>query len=583
MERRLAAILAADVVGYTSLMGEDEAGTLERLTGLRQHVLEPLIADHGGRIVKLMGDGMLVEFASVVGAVSCAVAWQDGVAKDNVVAEDASALRFRIGINLGDVIVEGDDIFGDGVNLAARLEGLAEPGGICLSDDAYRQAKGKVAAEFEDLGEQSLKNVAEPVRVCKFVTKETASQDFSAGTATLPLPDKPSLAVLPFQNLSGDPGQEYFADGITEDIITALSRINWFFVIARNSTFTYKDRRVDVQQVGRELGVRYVLEGSVRKAGNRIRITALLVDGETRKHIWAEKYDRELEDVFDVQDEITENIAGALEPQLAVAEGVRARRKSSRNLDAWDLVIQAMAKIGEFSESGSREALDLLDRAVEIDPTYAKAHSQKAWTTAWRTNQGWEDAASAIPAATDAANRALRIDPDDPWAYIALLFVAANKHDGPGMLSAASKAIELNPNFALAYSFLGAAHALTGNGAQSFELIEKARRLSPRDTFRIEFDVHTCMAYFQIGDYQNAALFAAKALEPKPDHLYPHFMLAASYAHLGSLEEAQAEISKITELLPGCSLTLAGERCVYATENERARFVDGLRKAGMPE
>ena len=398
-----------------------------------------------------------------------------------------------------------------------------------------------------------------------------------------PLPDKPSLAVLPFQNMSSDPEQEYFADGISEDIITELCRIGWLFVIAHNTTLSYKGQTVDVRQVARELGVRYVLEGSVRKAGRRLRINALLVDGESGKQIWAEKYDRDLEDVFEVQDEITESIAGALEPRLATAESVRARQKAVPSLDAWDLVIQAMAKIGEFSKSASDEAIALLDRAIEVDPAYAKAYSQKAWTISWRTMQGWEDAEHAIPAAMEAAESALRFDPDDPWAYIALFFVAANRHEGPRMISTASKAIELNPNFALAHSFLGAALALTGNGAEAFRWIEKARRLSPRDTFRIEFDVHAGAAHFQTGDYRRAAEFFSKALEPKPDHLYPHLFLAASHAHLGALEDARNQIDKILRLAPEYSLALAEERCVYTEPDEKARFLDGLRKAGLPE
>jgi adenylate cyclase len=326
LERRLAAILAADAVGYTSLMGADEAGTLRRFTELRQDVLEPLIAEHRGRVVKLMGDGFLVEFASVVDALTCALAWQAGVAGHQATAADDQRFDFRIGINLGDVIVDGDDIHGDGVNVASRLEGLAEPGGICLSDDAYRQVRGKAEAAFEDLGEQALKNVAEPVRVYRVKTAAHITAEARPAGDALALPDKPSIAVLPFDNMSGDDEQEYFADGITEDLITALSKIRWFFVIARNSTFTYKGQAVEVTQVARDLGVRYVIEGSVRKAGNRVRITAQLIDATTGRHVWAERYDRLIEDIFELQDEMTQTIVGAVEPELSAAERENAVR-----------------------------------------------------------------------------------------------------------------------------------------------------------------------------------------------------------------------------------------------------------------
>jgi TolB-like protein/Tfp pilus assembly protein PilF len=563
-------------------MGDDEVHTHQHLTNVREQILKPIIAHHRGRIVKLMGDGLLVEFASVVDAVACGLDWQEAVAEHEGQSEIDARLRFRIGLNLGDVIVEGDDIYGEGVNIAARLETLAQPGGICLSVDAYRQAKGKIDAQFEDMGDRELKNVAERVRVYRIVSERIAPMEATSRSPALPLPDKPSVAVLPFQNKSGYPEQEYFADGISEDIITALSRISWLFVIARNTMLTYKGQAVNAREVARELGVRYVLEGSVRQARDKLRITALLMDCETGKQIWAEKYDRNLEDVFEIQDEITENIAGALEPQLALAEDIRAKRKTEQNLDAWDLVIRAMVKLGEFSKTGSAQALTFLDRAIEIDPTYARAYSQKAWTLAWRIHQGWEDIGLMLPESVHAAETALRYDPDDPWAYIALVFVAGAEHDGEKMLSTARKAIELNPNFALAHSFLGAALALSGNGADAFQWIEKARRLSPRDIFRMEFDVHTSMAYFQLGDYDNAAKFATKARESKPDHLYPYLLQAASYAHMGALEAARDVMSKILRLEPEYSLALAEERCVFTSLAERVRFVDGLRKAGLP-
>jgi adenylate cyclase len=571
------------------MMAANEARTLAALKQHRETVFDPAVAVHGGRIVKLVGDGTLVEFSSVVDAVNCALAVQQTLSAENSSAETHIALR--IGINLGDIIVDGDDIYGDGVNVAARLEQLADPGGICIASTVNDSLVGKIDVDFIDGGNVTAKNIDRPIHIWKW--QSGSATDYSKiklvpGTALvpprlLPIADKPSLAVLPFANLSGNDEQKYFADGITEDIITTLSRIGWFFVIARNSTFTYRGRAVDVRQIARELGVRYILEGSVRKAGNRIRITGQLVEGETGKHLWAEKYDRNLEDVFEVQDEITANIAGALEPQLAAAENIRAQRKTEQNLDAWDLLVQAMAKIAEFSKAGSGEALDFLDRAIAVDPSYGRAYGQKALALTWRVLQGWEDADTVLPASIKAVEDAIRYDPDEPWAYIAWFFIALIKHDGKLMLSSASKAIELNPNFALAHSFLGAAHALNGMGAEAFQWIERARQLSPKDVFRIEFDVHTGFAHFQLAEYEKAAEFVEAALAPKPDHLYPRLLLAATYAHLDRMDSAATEISKVLRLEPHYSLAYADENCVYVTVDEKARFLDGLRKAGLPE
>ena len=572
------------------MMAANEVSTLTALKRHRATVFDPAVAVHGGRIVKLVGDGTLVEFSSVVDAVNCALAIQQAPPEEVSSADTQIALR--IGINLGDVIVDGDDIYGDGVNVAARLEQLADPGGICIASVVKDSLIGKIDVNFIDGGNVTAKNIDRPIPIHKWRSETTADdatiKPVSAGASLVPsalppIADKPSLAVLPFANLSGNDEQQYFADGITEDIITTLSRIGWFFVIARNSTFSYRGRAVDVREIARELGVRYILEGSVRKAGNRIRITGLLVEGETGKHLWAEKYDRNLEDVFEVQDEITANIAGALEPQLAAAENIRSLRKTELDLDAWDLVVQAMARIAEFSKTGSGEALGFLDRAIAIDPSYGRAYGQKALALTWRVLQGWEDADTVLPASIRAVEDAIRFDPDDPWAYIARFFIALIKHDGKLMLVSASKAIELNPNFALAYSFLGVAHALNGMGAAAFQYIERARKLSPKDVFRIEFDVHTGYAHFQLAEYEKAAEFVEAALAPKPDHLYPHLLLAASYAHLDRLDSARAEIAKILSLESHYSLAYAAENCVYVTADDKARFLGGLRKAGLPE
>jgi adenylate cyclase len=367
VERRLTAILAADVVGYSRLMGLDEAGTLARLRTHRRELFDPEIAEHKGRIVKTTGDGILIEFPSVVEAVSCAVAVQQGMAERNVSIQEDQRIVFRVGVNLGDIIVEGDDIHGDGVNVAARLEGIAEPGGICVSGIVHDQVRDKLDLAFDDLGDQELKNIARPLRVysVRLGTVETVPDDSSVKpTPTLALPDKPSIAVLPFQNMSGDPEQEYFADGMVEEIITALSRIRWLFVIARNSTFTYKGQSPDVKQVGRELGVRYVLKGSVRKGGDRVRITGQLIDAVTGTHLWADRFDGSLEDVFDLQDKVASSVAGVIEPTLQVAETARSVGRATNDLTAYDLYLRAYAMV--FS-SGARfaDALILMEQAIE--------------------------------------------------------------------------------------------------------------------------------------------------------------------------------------------------------------------------
>jgi adenylate cyclase len=373
VERRLAAILAGDVAGYSRLMGADEEAALESLNAHRREFLEPKIAEHRGRIVKRTGDGVLVEFASAVDAGRCAVEIQRGMIERNRPVSPGKRMELRIGVHVGDIIIEEGDIFGDGVNIASRLESIAEPGGICISDDAYRQVRDRLDIIFEDTGEQHLKNIARPVRVYRI--KIGAPNTTQPAAAALALPDKPSIAVLPFQNMSGDPEQDYFADGMVEDIITGLSRISWLFVIARNSTFTYKGRAVEVKQVGRELGVRYVLEGSVRKAADRVRITGQLIDVATGAHVWAERYDRKYDDIFALQDEITLAVLGAIEPRLRLAEVDRARRKRPDSLDAYDLVLRALPDVYSRMPEESKRALDLLERALALDPDYALAHA----------------------------------------------------------------------------------------------------------------------------------------------------------------------------------------------------------------
>jgi TolB-like protein len=379
--RRLAAILAADIAGYSRLMGTDEVGTVQ---ALREHrsAADLLIAKHHGRVVKTTGDGVLIEFGSVVGAVECALALQRLVAERNAAVATERLMEWRIGIHIGDVLIEGEDILGDGVNIAARLEGIAEPGGICISDDAFRQVRGKIEAEFADMGEQSLKNIARPLRVYSVGSSPTAKQP-------LPLPDKPSLAVLPFQNLTGDAEQEYFVDGMVEEITTAIARLAWLFVIARNSAFTYKGKPVDVKEVAQELGVRYVLEGSVRKAGNRVRMTGQLIDTATGAHIWADRFDGALDDIFELQDQVASNVAGAIEPKLRQSEIERANRRPTANLTAYDLYLRALAQCYRYTEEGSAEAVVLARQALAVDPSYAPAAAMVGWCRTLQRVQGW--------------------------------------------------------------------------------------------------------------------------------------------------------------------------------------------------
>ena len=414
VERRLAAILAADVAGYSRLMGADEEGTHERLRAHLAQLVDPKIREHRGRTVKNTGDGLLAEFPSVVDAVRCAAEIQRGMIDREPEVPEQWRIMFRIGINLGDVISEEHDIFGDGVNVAARLEALAEPGGICLSRVVRDQVRDKLDYTFEDLGEQQVKNIARPVRVYR-VRDTSAGKSPIAPAPALPLPEKPSIAVLPFANMSGDPEQDYFADGMVEEIITALSRIRWLFVIARNSTFTYKGQAVDVKQVGRELGVRYILEGSVRKGGNRVRITAQLIDATNGTHLWADRFDGSLEDVFELQDEVATNVAGVIEPALQAAETQRSANRPTNDLSAYDLYLRALAAFYQLTKERIFEALSLLEQAIAIDPHYGPALSWAAICHVLLVRDGWAEAPeTSRRKAGDLARQALQVGENDP-------------------------------------------------------------------------------------------------------------------------------------------------------------------------
>ena len=590
MERRLAAILAADVVSYTALMGADETGTLRRLTALRQDFLEPLVGEHHGRVVKLMGDGLLVEFASVVDAVVCALAWQDGVAQREAAAEEHKRLQFRIGINLGDVIVEGEDIHGDGVNIAARLESFAEPGGICLSGDAYRQAKGWVEAEFQDLGKQTLKNVAELVHIYGVVLNGLPSLAIGSETRGLSTPKKPSVAVLPFNNISADPEQEYFSDGITEDIITELSRFRSLFVIARNSSFHFKGESPKIQDIGRELGVHYVVEGSVRKAGRRVRVSAQLVEAAGGTHLWAEKYDRDLEDIFAVQDELVRTIVSTVGGRIEDAHKTRAERLNETSSRAYDLYLRARAAQDRNTKEDYKLAQDYLERAVALDPSFARAHENLSlvhfmqWMTHWA-----DDREAAFSASMKAAKQALALDPADSAVYSRLGTLFMNRREFEESGRNFRKAVALNPNDSQAMALFGVYLTAIGEAEQAIEQFCQAMRLNPFEPNWFRWS--RGMAYFTAGRYEEAIADLTSLNAPINE---ARGWLAASYAHAGHIAQARATLEDFLRIGEQEMSVFPGRRLraweaywhgaiEYRSEEYFKHLYDGLRKAGMQD
>jgi TolB-like protein/class 3 adenylate cyclase len=571
--RRLAAILAADIAGYSRLMGLDEAGTVQ---ALREHraAADPIIGERGGRIVKTTGDGVLIEFGSVVGAVECALALQYLAAERNAAVPSDRRMEWRIGVHLGDVLIEGEDILGDGVNIAARLEGIAEPGGICVSEDAFRQVRGKVEAEFADLGEQSLKNIARPLRVYRVGWAPASSQPISA-SATLPLPDKPSIAVLPFANMSGDPEQEYFADGMVEEIITALSRIRWLFVIARNSSFTYKGQAADVKQVGRELGVRYVLEGSVRKGGNRIRITAQLIDATNGAHLWADRFDGPLEDVFDLQDKVASNVAGVIEPALQAAETARSANRPTTDLTAYDLYLRAYAMYVSSARQ-IPEALRLMEQAIARDPRYGPA---LAWAAlcCFRviTDGRSEDPAADRVKGVDFARRALEVAGDDPAVLAnSAIALAYFGEDIGAMLALVDRALALNPNFARGWSASGNLRLYEGQPDIAIEHIETSLRLSPRARIGSSLALIGA-AHLASRRFNEAVPKLILAIQEDPSLPMPYRALAACYAHMGRLNDAREVVTKLRAITP---IVIPDAGFVRNPEH-RELFLSGLRLA----
>jgi adenylate cyclase len=579
VERRLTAVLAADVVGYSRLMERDEHGTHERVQVHRKELVEPLIAEHRGRVVKLTGDGALCEFHSIVDAVACAMQIQQGMLERERDIPEEQRIRFRIGVNIGDIIVDPDgDIYGGGVNVAARLEGIAQPGGICISGTAYDHLQGKIDCSFEDLGERAVKNIERPVRVYR-VTPSGARAPQQ--TIELTPPDRPSIAVLPFNNMSADPDQEFFGDGITEDITTALCRLKGFFVIARNTMFNYKGRSVDVRAVGRELGVRYVLEGSVRKAGDRVRVTAQLLEATTGSHLWAERYDRHIEDIFAIQDEITINVVGRIGPELLAAEHVRVSRKPPHSLDAWECVIRALFQSSQQSDEGTRDALALLDRAIIEDPEYAQALGMKAWIIIFRAFQGWEDMGQALAQAELLIAGAIAADNDEPWPYLAQGMVGFATRDNRLAMTALTRAVALNPNSVNAHGLLGIAHAFGGRSSEAITCIDYAMRLSPRDTFLSDFQLYYAFAHFQGARYELGLESAQQSHRLRPGHPYPLLIGAACAGLLGDIGFATTLVHDLKAILPIVSTSWVEATSPYVQAEDRARLVEGLSRAGL--
>ena len=586
MQRRLTTILAADVVGYSRLMAADEAGTLAALKTHRRELVAPKTDEYGGRTVKLMGDGTLMEFASVVDAVRFAVDVQRTMAVRNAVVPENRQIIYRMGINIGDIIVDGDDIYGDGVNVAARLEALSEPGGICVSRTVFNHVQGKVDTAFEDLGAREVKNIPKQVQVYRVLLEDIADArpDFEARSEALALPDKPSIAVLPFDNMSGDPEQEYLADGITEDLITALSKIRWFFVIARNSTYTYKGEAVEVTQVAKDLGVRYVLEGSVRKAGNRVRVTAQLIDATTGHHVWAERYDREIEDIFDLQDEMSQTIVGAVEPELSAAERERALSKPPENLDAWESYQRGLWHMWSGERDGHLPALNLLKRATDLDPSFAPAYAYRSYVHYRNVILGWtEDTQRDLEEGMTLAKKALALDDKDPVAYFAVgrIHMMQGQHDDS--IASLETAIELNPSFAQAYHGLGMALTLAGRLDDAKEALIMSERLSPRDPINWASTAVHALACILSRDYEEAVHWARKTIQnPRSTGYWPQAVLAAALAHLGQMDEARAAVTEALEAKPDLSLTYLEKTLPTKEPDGLEPYLDGLRKAGLP-
>ncbi len=575
--RKLTAILHADVAGYSRLSGEDEEGTHRRLSACREQIAAA-IERHGGRVVHWAGDAVLADFATASTALTSAADIQQELGSRNQELPERQQIQFRIGINLGEVIVDRNDIFGDGVNIAARLQGLAEPGGVCISESVRMAVGSKLPFAYEFLGEQSLKNIAEPVRAYRVLLEGRRAVERPAA----PRVGKPSIAVLPFENMSGDPEQEYFADGVTEEIITTLSRIRWFFVIARNSTFSYKGRAVDVRQVAKDLGVRYVVQGSVRRAGSRVRVAAQLIDGATGTQVWANRYERAFDDVFAMQDELTQSIVGALEPELGKAERERARAKRPEHVDAWDLYQQGLWHLYHYTKEDLEEAREFFRRAIALDPGLGAAFAALAESYYFSVVYGHsstpkEDRSAALLA----ARTAVELDPEDAAARGTLGRIHYLKREHDTAIRELETALELNPSLAWAHYGTGAALVFSGRAQEAFPHLRAAIQLSPRDPNLGSFLVRMAEANLFVRDYEEAIEWGWKALRQPGFQWSRYAVLVCALAHLDRLEEANRVLAELVVRRPDFSLDFAQRGHLIADAEYMAHYLAGLRKAGV--
>ena len=592
MERRLAAILAADVVGYTRLMGADEAGTLEHLKSLRKELVQPMIAGRGGRIVKLMGDGLLAEFPSVVEAVECAAGIQQAMAGHEAEVAEALRIRLRIGVNLGDIIVEGSDLYGDGVNVAARLEALAEPGGVCVSSTVFDHVDGKVALDFEDLGERQVKNIDQPLRVYRIVLgsgadEGKAADTFVGGGAVLESPDKPSIAVLPFTNMSGDPEQEYFSDGITEDIITELSRFKDLSVVSRNSSFAFKGKAAPLRDVGEKLKVGYIVEGSIRKAGNKVRVTAQLIDARSDNHIWAERYDRDLEDIFEVQDDVVRRVVSTLVGRLEHERQERTRRQSESQLQAYDLYLRGRELFFNWTKDDNAKAGDYLKAAIEIEPDYAPALALSAEVLLRKWLNGWsEDPERHRAESFHAAKRAIEIDDQDSRVHTALGLLYIWNRNLDRAKHHFETALKLNPNDTRALIYYSRQAIFDGNIEKGIELCHRALNLNPYGKYNYNLGI----AYFAARQYRQAIEFVDSIGDPPAQTLA---LLAASYAMAGDEAKAASSHARFCKAAEVCPVISAlsrpedwqgyfSERWPFRKPEDTEHLLEALGKAGFP-
>jgi adenylate cyclase len=585
VSRRLVAVFAADVEGYSRLMGTDEVGTLKGLTE-RRAILDRLIGEHRGRIANTAGDSVLAEFGSAVDAVQCAVEAQTALAEANASLAPDRRILFRIGIHIGDVMIRAGDLFGDGVNIAARLQTLAKPGTVCISGATYDQVRKVLPMTFVDLGVQQVKNIQEPIRAYQVgapsETREAASARVADTESRPPVPDKPSIAVLPFQNMSGDPEQEYFADGIVEDIITALSRFKSLFVIARNSSFTYKGKIVDIKQVGREFGVRYVLEGSIRRAGERVRITGQLIDATSGTHVWAGRFDREIEDVFALQDELAQAVVSAVEPNLRFAEIARKKTVPTENLAAYDLYLRALSELDPITKDGLERAEELLRRAIQLDPHYSDAWAALADALGRQIVGDWKTVAELASEAQQAALTAVKLDPENGEALGVAAWALATL-GGPLDQAAdfARRAVIVHPNSAVVRAHCGWAFVFSGELDEAMTNLEAGRRMDPLDPrFHITQNALAVTYFFQ-RNFQKALELARGVLARVPTHPVSLRFIAASLVHLGKIEEARATIQQLRQAYPDAAISKL--RVYFRYQWMTELYIGALRTAGLPE